>query len=608
MQSGKVSLAALLACVALLLVGASSASAVSPQFVGLNWDGQQGTMESAADWNAIQHSGTKLFRLEGDWKIVNDHGNWKEDPAWQQSYDKYFQLAAERDITILPYLYGRKTSADVHRFYTSSEWNEWLQFVWTFVQRYGRGGTFWAAHPSLPYKPVTTWEVWNEENLALNNPKLSKSDCIALGYHYDETAGVETCVQPLVYAEFFNATSKTINEAQNAVRKAGEPVDIKVLTGGLYEQPDNEGVQTAAQYFGNIAAKNKDLNTTFKERNNGYGLHPYSFPNNEAGRLAGLEKTVTDTRTYLNSYDSSAKPIWITEFGWTVGGEGLGEKQPGGNEGEQAKLLTDSFNWLKAQNVPKNIEYAAWYDYKDVNSDYHWAYHCGLRTTPGVYRQSWYAFEAQTGASVWPYRPVAFQSNTGDLWTVSSEGVGTHLGLALASGTSPSVAQYQSGYVVAFAANTGALWIYTPWGGAWTNGLQVAPGTSPAVAELPNGSFEVTYQGTNGNLYTYSPETGAIQLNLGMAAGSSPSIVKYQSGYLVAFKANTGAMWIYTPWGGAWTNGLQIGSGTDPAVARLPNNSFEVAYQGTNGNLYAYSPEAGAKNLGLGMAAGSSPG
>jgi hypothetical protein len=32
--------------------------------------------------------------------------------------------------------------------------------------RYGRGGSFWRANPGLPYEPVLSYEVWNEENHA----------------------------------------------------------------------------------------------------------------------------------------------------------------------------------------------------------------------------------------------------------------------------------------------------------------------------------------------------------------------------------------------------------------------------------------------------------
>jgi hypothetical protein len=34
------------------------------------------------------------------------------------------------------------------------------------ARRYGRGGSFWSAHPELPREPVLQYEVWNEENHA----------------------------------------------------------------------------------------------------------------------------------------------------------------------------------------------------------------------------------------------------------------------------------------------------------------------------------------------------------------------------------------------------------------------------------------------------------
>jgi hypothetical protein len=96
-------------------------------------------------------------------------------------------------------------------------------------------------------------------------------------------------------------------------------------------------------------------------------------------------------------------------------------------------------------------------------------------------------------------------------------------GLGMAPGTSPAIVKYLSGYVVTYQASN-TLWVYTLWGGAWTKGLPMAPNTSPSVASLPNGSFEVAYQGSNGHLFIYTPETGQIDLGVAMAPGTSPDI------------------------------------------------------------------------------------
>jgi hypothetical protein len=43
----------------------------------------------------------------------------------------------------------------------------WASFVGDAVERYGRGGLFWAEHPDIPSLPIETWEIGNEENLGM---------------------------------------------------------------------------------------------------------------------------------------------------------------------------------------------------------------------------------------------------------------------------------------------------------------------------------------------------------------------------------------------------------------------------------------------------------
>ena len=51
--------------------------------------------------------------------------------------------------------------------YSSPQIAAWQQFLANFVRRYGAHGSFWAAHPNLPYHPVSSYEIWNEPNLRL---------------------------------------------------------------------------------------------------------------------------------------------------------------------------------------------------------------------------------------------------------------------------------------------------------------------------------------------------------------------------------------------------------------------------------------------------------
>ncbi len=38
------------------------------------------------------------------------------------------------------------------------------EFLTQAVARYGPGGSFWAENPSLPKRPIRTWQIWNEPN------------------------------------------------------------------------------------------------------------------------------------------------------------------------------------------------------------------------------------------------------------------------------------------------------------------------------------------------------------------------------------------------------------------------------------------------------------
>ena len=40
------------------------------------------------------------------------------------------------------------------------------EFAAAAVRRYGPGGSFWNQHRGLPYRPIETWQVWNEPNLS----------------------------------------------------------------------------------------------------------------------------------------------------------------------------------------------------------------------------------------------------------------------------------------------------------------------------------------------------------------------------------------------------------------------------------------------------------
>lgn len=129
--------------------------------------------------------------------------------------------------------------------------------------------------------------------------------------------------------------------------------------------------------------------------------------------------------------------------------------------------------------------------------------------------------DTNAAASASPVPSIAaFQSNSGDLWTVGSAGW-TDWNVGIASRTSPAVVALPGGgYEVAFQANSGDLWTVGTAG--WTDWqLQMAPRTSPGISPGPSGGAIEAYQAPDGTLWTVG--RSGYPWKVGMAAGTNPA-------------------------------------------------------------------------------------
>jgi hypothetical protein len=578
------------AMVALVLFGVRAKPAAALQW-GQQWSGSFTDLQSAAEWEALDRSGASMIRISGSWGWVQQAGQehatpeelskvkepWETPAAWKYTYDQVFRLAAEHEVEILTYLYARKTDAARKQFYLyegaeKEAWNEWLKFVWTFVQRYGRGGYFWDANGDLTggrYRPDVIWEVWNEPNLPENNPG-------------------GTTVLPQKYAEFLIANSNTITTAQNEVRNPGEPNDTVVVHGGLSQY--GMGKWTVGAFLAKEV-----LVSGFSSSFGGLGIHPYWLSGTEGEKLAGVVQNVENARNGLNAYGLGTKSLWITELGWPVGGAG----NPISTEDEQAKLLTQSFNWIASKNVAFNIRYAAWYASKDI-SDPSWAYHCGLRDVNGSFRPAWYAFLAQTGAPTWPPPPVpappvrvsfadAPNAQSVSTWTWDSTSGWQQYplwGHRIAAGSSPATLRDGGGSPHVFYVDEPYGNTITHW--KWSNGWQqepffghtVAAGSSPSAISV-GGTLHVFFvDASNNNTITdwkWSSGTGWQQeyfYGHSVAAGTSPSAIVDSSGnprvyFVDASDNNTITQWKWnsvTGWQQEFFWGLPAAAGSSPSA------------------------------------------
>ncbi len=172
---------------------------------------------------------------------------------------------------------------------------------------------------------------------------------------------------------------------------------------------------------------------------------------------------------------------------------------------------------------------------------------------------------------------------------------------------------------MAFQANTGDLWTWAGDDGGFADsvastGLAMATGgTSPSMFDIGNEVFDVAFNSeVNTGLWERQGEAGtkgtAVDLGLGMEGETSPSITTEVNGeFAIAFEANTGALWTATPDpNAAASTGLGMDSFTSPSITALASGGAAVAFKANTGALRTWQGNAGT--LGSGVSTTCNPG
>ncbi len=224
------------------------------------------------------------------------------DPAREAPYDGLMATAARERIEILPMLMsGERSRVGIKRPRTRAERTVWARFVSGVVARYGRGGTFWEAHPELDPMPLRAYQVWNEPNL----PVFWRPT--------DDTAG---------YLRLVALTRKRV--------LAVDPKASIVLAG----LPDSGHGTRMLDYLRAIYAQ-PGARTLFDV----VALHPYSDDAPSVLEKLNLVRGLMDRR------GDRRTPIWVTEIGWATGGP----RSPfTTSRGGQAARFTRTFRGLMA--------------------------------------------------------------------------------------------------------------------------------------------------------------------------------------------------------------------------------------------------------------------
>jgi hypothetical protein len=367
-------LGALVALIATFGAPAASAEAAkAPRgFYGVSTQ----TPLDGADWRALGRGRVGSLRIELSWGGVDllppasSEELFTPRPYRWSIVDPTVRKAARRGIRILPAIYGtphwvaqyQGCYTQCHKLgpTTIQAQVAFAMFMRAAVLRYGPGGSFWAAHPNLPHRPIRAWQIWNEQN---------SSDF----WKPQPDVGA--------YTNLLIAGGTAVHDADPGAQ---------VVLGGMFGEPKEEGKITMAGWdFLDAINANPRARTAF----DGIAIHPYGHT------LHQVKATIQRWRRALRGADALDEEIWITEIGWASGGE----RHPlnVGIRG-QAELLDGALAYFTRHRKRYHLAQVNVYSWRDAApgaDNCSWCVKSGLVRYKGRRpKPSWDVFRGYTGA------------------------------------------------------------------------------------------------------------------------------------------------------------------------------------------------------------------
>lgn len=229
--------------------------------------------QADAQLAALRANGATVARADALWEATEPSppsgGVHRYDWTFDDSIAAALAARGLRWLPIIDYTAGWAQSTVGQDHSPPSPTSDYAAYARAVAQRYGPGGAFWSAHPSVPALPVDTYEVWNEPD----NPV----------FWYPSP-------DPAAYAELYVQTRTAIDTVQPEAR---------VIVGGL--------THPASFLPGMLAAAPMRAGQL-----DGVAIHPYG-PTPQA-----VLNKIRTARAALASQGLDRVPLYITEFGWTT--------------------------------------------------------------------------------------------------------------------------------------------------------------------------------------------------------------------------------------------------------------------------------------------------
>ena len=332
-----------------LLVGIVPQRAISARETARMTRAGIGSVRFWLSWPSVEHQ-----RGQYDWSIP----------------DQVVESAAASGLEMLPYLAGSPAWAIALDGYACEvkclayapasglTRTAFASFASAATRRYGPDGSFWQAHPSLPYRPIRAWQVWNEQN------------------------------SPFFFRPHVDVWSYALLLQRTATAIRGADPGAEVITGGMWSPRSTPaGVVATGRYLRDLYRIDAPYNSF-----DGISIHPY------APGTRGVLAQVRAARRVANQAGDRDVGLWVTEVGWASSGR-RDQNLVKGRRG-QARMLHRTFSHFIRRAARWNLRGAYWYAWRDTvrgGAVCAWCARAGLITRGGRVKPAYEAMRALVG-------------------------------------------------------------------------------------------------------------------------------------------------------------------------------------------------------------------
>jgi hypothetical protein len=275
------SVVALVAAVSCCIAPAAGAKSTPPPsgFYGVAASGPvlDGTVSLTRELRRMRSAGVEQISIALYWPQVEPNGPPETAPEDWSEPDKLIARAAAKHLRVLPVVVGAPAWArlDAMRpFSPPTDPAAYGAFVGRAAARYGRGGTFWKAHKSLPRLPIRDWQIWNEPSggNGVDDPSV---------FWQDEAPWADR------YVAMLKASRAALRQADRSSR---------VVLGGLL----GRSWDALSMLYDHGAGPYFDV----------LGVHPYT------GHADRVDDIIRLCLAVMNSHGDRRKRVIATELGW----------------------------------------------------------------------------------------------------------------------------------------------------------------------------------------------------------------------------------------------------------------------------------------------------